>query len=197
MPVVFMCVCGGPAGPAAASCHHFLVVELQGGVPCCAADVWVQTAQQAAADANTSNSSQGSSSSSILDPAVVSQQRNFLAAAASAMHGVQHSKSKSKTQKHAAAKANQEEALRRVQLQAPQQLQLRQEQQAVDGYQVHVAEVYEVLRSVDTDTSTVDAAEDAARSGCRALCWQCFDAHAGKWVVAAVASTQRQPAVQH
>lgn len=187
-------------GPAAASRHHFLVVELQGGVPCCAADVWVQTAEHAAADANPSNSSQGSSSGSILDPAVLSQQRNFLAAAASAMHGVQHSKAKSKTTKHAAAKANQEEAVRRVQLQAPQQLQLWREQHAVDGYQVHIAEVYEVLRSIDTDSSTADTAGDAARSGsssCRVLCWQYFDAHAGKWVVAAVASTQRQPAVQH
>jgi len=197
-PVVFVWVVS--AGPAAASRHHFLVVELQGGVPCCAADVWVQTAEHAAADANPSNSSQGSSSGSILDPAVLSQQRNFLAAAASAMHGVQHSKAKSKTTKHAAAKANQEEAVRRVQLQAPQQLQLWREQHAVDGYQVHIAEVYEVLRSIDTDSSTADTAGDAARSGsssCRVLCWQYFDAHAGKWVVAAVASTQRQPAVQH
>jgi hypothetical protein len=162
-----------PAGSAAASRHHFLVVELQGGVPACAADVWVHTQQHT------------ESSSSNKDPAVLAQQRNFLAATASAMHAVQHNKSKSKTAKQAAAKSAQEEAVRRVQLQAPQQLQLseqqQQEPQVVDGFRVHIAEVYEVFRVLRPEGS-----QDGGGGTQQCVqSWQYFDAHVGRWISSA------------
>jgi hypothetical protein len=184
-------------GSAAASRHHFLLVDLLDGVPYCAADVWVQTAPRP--DANTTITSQ--------DAAVAAQQRSFLASTAAAKHSVQHSKSKTKTAKKAAAEATLEEALRRVKLQAPQQLQLAQKQGAFEGFQVHVAEVYEILRTVQpldgataaTAPESVGAAEGdppttlAAAGGsgipggaglCGGAVWQYFDAHLGRWIAA-------------
>lgn len=187
-------------GLAAASRHHFLLVDLLDGVPYCAADVWVQTA--ADSDANTTNTGQ--------DAAVAAQQRSFLASTAAAMHSVQHSKSKTKTAKKAAAEAALEEALRRLKLQAPQQLQLSQKHGAFEGFQVHVAEVYEVLRTVqpcEGDTAAAAAADaveaangDASTTAAAAASkhdgvsgragsqggavWQYFDAHLGKWIAA-------------
>ena len=179
-------------------------MDLLDGVPYCAADVWVQTA--ADSDANTTNTGQ--------DAAVAAQQRSFLASTAAAMHSVQHSKSKTKTAKKAAAEATLEEALRRLKLQAPQQLQLSQKQGAFEGFQVHVAEVYEVLRTVqpcEGDTAAAAAAAAAAdaveaangdasttaaaaaskhdgvsgRAGSQGgAVWQYFDAHLGKWIAA-------------
>lgn len=155
----------------------------------CAADVWVQT------EPLTPGGGEGSasSSSSKADPAVKQQQRNFLASAAAAMHAVQHSKSKGKAQKQAAAQVTQDEAARRLRLQAPQQLTLLQQQepQVIDGFKVQVAEVYEVLRSsVQPDEvcqQTPAAAADTSSSGPgpdnAMLCWQYFDAHLGKWVM--------------
>lgn len=158
-----------------------MVVELAGGLPTCAADVWVHTAQQSG-DSSSSNSSNG--------PAGGSEQHDFLASTASAMHAVQHSKSKTKTAKQAAAKAAQAEAVRRLQLQAPQQLQLSAEQrvpQAVGTFQVHVAEVYEVLRAAQPQglgAAVTPAAEAGGdRGGTPAVRgWDFFDAHLGKWV---------------
>lgn len=161
-------------------------------MPSCAADVWVQATQ------HTPNTP-GSSSSGATNTAVAAQQRNFLASSAAALHAVQHSKSKSKSLKQAAAKANHEEALRRAQLQAPQQMQLRQggEPQLIDGYQVHVAEVYEVLRVLQPHASAASEAAAAAaaaegggvgsgstESQSQAVLpgWQYFDAHKGRWV---------------
>jgi hypothetical protein len=186
-PADSVCCCADVhAGPAAASRHHFLVVELQEGVPSCAADVWVQATQHTPAPPG------GSSSSGAADTAIAAQQRSFLASSASALHAVQHSKSKSKSQKQTAAKANQDEALRRLQLQAPQQVQLLQGQQPqlLSGYQVHVAEVYEVLRVLQPQATSGAAAEgdgvesSSAASHPQALLpgWQYFDAHQGKWV---------------
>lgn len=97
------------------------------------------------------------------------------------MHAVQHNKSKTKTAKQAAAKAAQEEALRRVQLQALQQLQLseqQQEPQVVDGYQVHIAEVYEVLRVLQPEGVHACGVQDSAD----VQSWQYFDAHVGRWI---------------
>jgi hypothetical protein len=159
------------------------VVELQDGMPCCAADVWVQTAQ------HSSDAAPASSDGA----AAAAQQRSFLASAASAMHAVQHSKSKNNTQKQSAAKATQDEALRRVQLQAPHQLQLSRQELLVDGFRVHVAEVHEVLRAVQPDAAAAAAAA-AGNGGTAAVDghaaaegphWQLFDAHLGKWVVSA------------
>ena len=188
--LLLCCCCCCCTGTAAASRHHFLVVDLQDGVPHCAADVWVQTAPDATS--STSSSSNGQDSS-------------FLASTAAAMHAVQHSKSKTKTAKQAAAKAAQEECLRRLRLQAPQQLQLAPTQQAqlFGGFQVHVAEVYEVLRTLQPGSDAAAAGDGAAAAaaaaydGSRATeqngagagsqggpVWQYFDAFVGKWVSA-------------
>jgi hypothetical protein len=99
------------------------------------------------------------------------------------MHAVQHNKSKNKTAKQAAAKAAQEEAVRRVQLQAPVQLQLSEQQQqrpqVVDGFQVHLAEVYEVLRALQPEGPQDDGAEGTQQC---VQSWQYFDAHLGRWI---------------
>jgi hypothetical protein len=156
-----------------------LVVDMAGGLPACAADVWVHTAQHS-----------GDSSSSSRGPAGKSEQQDFLASTASALQTVQHSKSKTKTAKQAAAKAAQAEAERRLQLQAPQQLQLSAEQrapQAVGDFQVHVAEVYEVLRAAQPQGLGVTAAAEAGSDTCG---WDFFDAHLGKWVSITVTGCQ-------
>lgn len=99
-----------------------------------------------------------------------------------------------------------EEVRRRVQVQAPQQVSLRPQQQqsqeegvkVVGGYQVHIAEVYEVLRSISgAPAAESAAAADGSTNGSGAVAgssssstiqgWQYFDAHAGRWVTAPAA----------
>jgi hypothetical protein len=149
------------AGPQAqpATRHHFLLVELQDGAVHCAADTWVQVAEQHAAHAADSSASSSSQPSS-------AQQQAMQAGASSCSSSVASQELLAVAQQASSSNL---------------QVQLDWQPRTVQGFTVQLAEVSEVFRTLKGQSNGSSSGSDSRRM-------QYWDAFNAVWQEAPVPS---------
>lgn len=157
-------LCAGPELQPASK-HHFLVVDLLDGEVHCAADVWVQVTEHTSFDTEQAGSCD---QLALAQNQAAAKQDNFNGAVAG--NGSSRCDGRSIEQSLAPA-------LDTVQQVASSsvQLVLDRQQQVVDGYAAHVADVFEVFRTID-DSSVLEQQQSQGNR-----CVEYWDAFSIQW----------------